>query len=131
MRLVKLSGLKLKFVDEDGYSDYYLSDDNGTEVYVNDAFNVAASAFSAGGDGATVTEITGFAFIVDDDSPFLSFDYDKYEFMPLEVKDVTTGISDVQSSKFNVQPIYNMQGVRVAAPKKGIFIQNGRKVVVK
>ena len=131
MRLVKLSGLKLKFVDEDGYSDYYLSDDNGTEVYVNDAFNVAESAFSAGGDGATVTEIIGFAFIVDDDSPFLSFDYDKYEFMPLEVKDVTTGISDVQRSTFNVQPIYNMQGVRVAAPKKGVFIQNGRKVVVK
>ena len=47
--------------------------------------------------------------------------------------DGTTGI-DIQSSIFNDQSnevYYNLQGQRVENPGKGVFIKNGRKVVIK
>lgn len=44
----------------------------------------------------------------------------------------TTGIETVQSSKLNVQSLmyYTLDGRRVAQPAKGIYIHNGRKVVI-
>ncbi len=47
--------------------------------------------------------------------------------------DGTTGI-DIQSSIFNLQSnevYYNLQGQRVEKPRKGIYIHNGRRVVIK
>ena len=43
----------------------------------------------------------------------------------------TTGIRQVQSSKFKVQSYYDLQGRRVAQPTKGVYIHNGRKIVLK
>lgn len=46
--------------------------------------------------------------------------------------EVTTGIADaVQSSKFKDQSYYDLQGRKVAQPTKGLYIVNGKKVVVK
>ena len=43
-----------------------------------------------------------------------------------------TGISNVESSTFNVQPIiFNLSGQQVKNAQKGIFIQNGKKKVIK
>ena len=43
-----------------------------------------------------------------------------------------TGISSVfASNNSSNAPLYNLQGVRVNNPQKGIYIQNGRKVVMK
>ena len=47
-------------------------------------------------------------------------------------KDTTTGIMSI--SKQNVpidNALYNIQGVRTDQPKKGMYIQNGKKVVVR
>ena len=47
--------------------------------------------------------------------------------------DGTTGI-DIQSSIFNLQSnevYYNLQGQRVEKPRKGIYIKNGRRVVIR
>lgn len=47
-------------------------------------------------------------------------------------KDTTTGIMSI--SKQNVpigNALYNIQGVRIAQPKKGMYIQNGKKMIVK
>ena len=43
----------------------------------------------------------------------------------------TTGISNVHRSTFNVQQYYNLQGVRVTNPTKGLYIQNGKKIIIK
>ena len=44
----------------------------------------------------------------------------------------TTGINTVQGSEFKVNgEYYDLQGRRVAQPTKGLYIQNGRKVLVK
>lgn len=43
-----------------------------------------------------------------------------------------TGINNVKNGENAAEgAYYNMQGVRVAQPTKGVFIQNGRKVVIK
>lgn len=42
-----------------------------------------------------------------------------------------TGIISVENKKADDGAYYNLQGMRVAAPKKGIFIRNGKKVVLK
>lgn len=43
----------------------------------------------------------------------------------------TTGIDNVQSSKVNVQSYYNLAGQRVGNPTKGLYIVNGKKVIIK
>ena len=43
-----------------------------------------------------------------------------------------TGIADVRSKMEEVRgEIYNLNGQRVAQPQKGLYIQNGRKVILK
>ena len=43
----------------------------------------------------------------------------------------TTGISEVKSENGNVKAIYDLQGRRVENPSKGVYIINGKKVLVK
>ena len=44
--------------------------------------------------------------------------------------DTTTGINSVENAK-TVDGIYNLNGQRVAQPTRGLYIVNGKKVVVK
>jgi len=44
---------------------------------------------------------------------------------------VTTGINNVQAAVENSENVYTLSGMRVAQPAKGIYIKNGKKVVVK
>ena len=46
------------------------------------------------------------------------------------IDDEPTGVSLMSTSPADV-PIYNMQGVRVVKPGKGLYIVNGKKMVVK
>ena len=48
--------------------------------------------------------------------------------------DMTTGIREkvtVNSEKFATAPVYNLNGQRVSQPTRGLYIVNGKKVVVK
>ena len=45
--------------------------------------------------------------------------------------DVTTGIDDVKAADAADTEIYNVQGIRLAKPAKGLNIINGKKVIVK
>ena len=48
--------------------------------------------------------------------------------------DETTGVSEelrVKSEVFATAPAYSLQGQRVAQPKKGLYIMNGKKIIVK
>ena len=47
------------------------------------------------------------------------------------VESETTGIESVESNGADNDAIYNMQGVRVEKAQKGVYIQNGKKIVVK
>lgn len=43
----------------------------------------------------------------------------------------TTGISSMKSSESGVDSYFNLSGQRVAAPQKGLYIVNGKKVIIK
>ena len=45
--------------------------------------------------------------------------------------DVTTGVTEIVNSKLSNSKYFDLQGRRVAAPQKGLYIVNGKKVVVK
>ena len=47
------------------------------------------------------------------------------------VFDDATGIKQVESSKMNVEDIYNLNGQKVQNPTKGLYIMNGKKVIIK
>ena len=47
------------------------------------------------------------------------------------MKSGTTGISATTYTPSTNQPIYNLQGQRISKPKKGIYIQNGKKYIAK
>lgn len=43
----------------------------------------------------------------------------------------TTGISNVNAAKANANEYFSLQGVKTMKPNKGIYIHNGKKVVIK
>lgn len=60
----------------------------------------------------------------------------KYANMALVFDDMvdgneTTGIKELETEKMNNNKYYNLQGIEVAHPVKGIYIHNGKKVIVK
>ena len=49
-----------------------------------------------------------------------------------EIKqEVSSGIQQVETKTLGNDPVYDIQGVRVSNPKKGIYIQNGKKIIIK
>ena len=49
----------------------------------------------------------------------------------IDVVDVETGVDEVNAENGNVKAIYDLQGRKVNTPSKGIYIIDGRKVLVK
>lgn len=49
----------------------------------------------------------------------------------IALDDETTGIADVRSLKDNTESMFDLQGRKIAKPTKGLYIVNGKKVVVK
>jgi hypothetical protein len=45
--------------------------------------------------------------------------------------DETTAIESVEDAKTNVGPFYDLQGRRVEQPTKGVYVVNGKKVIIK
>ena len=43
----------------------------------------------------------------------------------------TTGVKTVVINKDSDGEVYNLQGIRVALPQKGIYVKNGKKYVIK
>jgi len=48
-----------------------------------------------------------------------------------EIYDETTGISSVDAETVSDNSIYTLQGVKVAQPQKGVYVKNGKKVIIK
>ena len=63
-----------------------------------------------------------FTFILSDELMSMSFS---------DIDDDATGIMSVEKANETSDAIYDLQGRRVAAPRKGIYIKGGRKVVLK
>ncbi len=72
------------------------------------------------------------AFTVGANTAYLPSGFDSTGARDFFLFSETTGINSVQSSESSVQSeYYNLAGQRVAQPTKGLYIVNGKKVVVK
>lgn len=56
-----------------------------------------------------------------------------HDFLGFDFDEETTGVADVTNTNLtnNTNEFYNLAGQRVAKPTKGLYIMNGRKVIVK
>lgn len=45
--------------------------------------------------------------------------------------DITTGVKSVEAYGNGDDAVYNLQGIRVANPQKGIYVKNGKKFIIK
>ena len=107
-------GETISIAETDGdKTNYYLSGKDGTFVSVNGSANI--------GKNKAYLQLPTSVF---GGTRSIGISYDD--------EDGTTGIN-VQSSKFNVQSdaYYTLQGQRVVKPGKGLYIKNGKKVVIK
>lgn len=99
------------------------------------AYGMASSAFTYNGKSypaGTFVKFSSTAWL----NPFrayllLSGSGAKPAVMETELDDTPTGITTVGMSKADNTPYYNMQGMKVSRPGKGLYIHNGKKVWLK
>lgn len=119
--------------DENMYGTYAgmsFSGESGSAAYgmASSAFNYNGKRYPAG----TFVKFSSGAWL----NPFrayllLSGSGAKAAVMETELDDTPTGITTVGMSKADNTPYYNMQGMRVSRPGKGLYIHNGKKVWLK
>lgn len=81
----------------------------------------------------------GFYFGADDGAPFTNGAHKAYLAVPADqasakgfvLGEETTGINAIDNSQQAVESIYNLSGQRVQKATKGVYIVNGKKVVMK
>ena len=97
---------------EDGKTNYILSkEDDGVGFYLA----ASGGAYLPANRAYLSTSATGTG-----NAPFLGFDGNE-----------TTGINSVERGALSVEGCYTLDGRRVAQPTKGLYIVNGKKVLVK
>jgi len=116
--LVTLEAKLVRETSESGSNTYYLQQDDVKLVVVNNGKNLKKLA----DEGVETIRVTG---VVNTGS-------DKYQVKLTQTAvDVNAqGISTI-STDAQKNSVYNLQGQRVVAPVKGLYILNGKKVVLK
>ena len=107
-----------------------LQANDGEEVPVTTGAQIGSSPYYL--DTFTAQGVVGddgvlkikFNVAAENNISWLSYKNVKYEFNP-----IATGIKNVETMDNDAW--YNLQGVRVVRPAKGVYIKNGKKVVVK
>ena len=115
-----VAGTGASIAKEDGKTKYVLGvNDNNTGGDTSDDYAEFQKI-----DGTAATVAKGKAYLQFNETiaaRSLSFDFDE-----------STGISTVEGSQLMANgEYYNLSGQRVAAPQKGLYIVNGKKVVLK
>lgn len=125
LSLVKLTGLSYKKVG----NNYYAFDNDTDSIQVRDNFKVGYTLPElAEGQKMTVTGI-----LVPYTRKVNTETVTAYQITPISqeaiVVDDQTGISTVAADATQGTEVFNLAGQRVAAPRHGLYIVNGRKIV--
>lgn len=100
---------------------------------ITNAYGMAGSEFKYNGTkypAGTFMKLSSSAYI----NPFrayLTVSSTSAKFLRLVVNDTPTGIALPNLQENKATPYYNLQGMKTAQPSHGIYIHNGRKVIVK
>ena len=103
----------------------------GTEGNVNYVLSVQSGqvVFAwIGSSPATVTAGKAYLTLLNGPKPGASTGA---PWLSIEGDDETTGINSVERGALSVEGCYTLDGRRVAQPTKGLYIVNGRKVIIK
>ena len=108
---------------------YYKASAEGTHINANRSYLQVPKRESSGarGEAADATPKWSDMIISDEDDDIIA--------IPVygSTNGEDEGTTDIQSSMFNVQSpdvYYNLQGQRVDNPGKGLYIKNGKKVLI-
>ena len=63
--------------------------------------------------------------------PYCDASFSLAELWVLEEVGNTTGVENVKAESGKVEDIYDLQGRKVDTPSKGLYIINGKKVLIK
>ena len=101
---------------------------DGTAVNAEDG--KTKYVLSANGSTAVFKKINATAAAVAPDKAYLEF-AEVISAPMLSIGSETTGIKAIDNSQLTIDNVYDLQGRRVAQPTKGLYIVNGKKVVIK
>lgn len=100
------------------------------------AYGMASTAFTYNGNkypAGTFVKFSSSAYL----NPFRAYlllsssSSAKAAVMRMVVDDTPTGINSLQKATEAETPYYNLQGMKTAVPTKGIYIHNGKKIIMK
>jgi hypothetical protein len=84
------------------------------------------------GKGFSIKNVGTGKYLKDPNSPAKYDEPTYFTLCTLKAKSTTTGIEDVRSKRSEARSgVYTLNGQRVANPKKGLYIVNGKKVIFK
>ena len=100
---------------------------------VSGAYGMASTEFTYNGKSypaGTFVKFSSTAYL----NPFRSYlllgsSGAKPAIMQMVIDDTPSGITDLPANAEDETPYYNLQGMKVTSPSKGIYIHNGRKVI--
>lgn len=123
--LFRLTNLTCRY--DESAKRYYATDNGTDEIEVRDNFKVGYSLPELA-EGQTMT-ITGII------APYTTSNGTVFQISPISQEAIevvnATGIDTVGLGVTEETAAYNLAGQRVAAPQKGLFIVNGKKVVLR
>ncbi len=102
---------------------------NSGSASVEDTYYLVAKRANGTTDGSLVIMAATGAF--DAFSNAIGYASNYSNLFRIEVVDTETGIGEVQGENGKVQGVYDLQGRKIDNPTNGIYIINGRKVLVK
>ena len=106
-----------------GVGFYKVTNENGQKMGANRSYLQIPYRATSGARGMGNTTSSFSKMVISDDD-------DDVIAIPVFGGDAT-GISDVHQRVEEQEVYYNLQGLRVDKPGKGVFIRNGKKVVIK
>ena len=102
----------------------------GTDAAITPLGGKTRYVLSAKNEKATFLKISNTPATVPADKAYLEFSEEVSAPM-LSIGSETTGIKAIDNSQLTIDNVYDLQGRRVAQPTKGLYIVNGKKVVIK
>ena len=108
---------------------YMLEGENGLTGKV---LSTGAEVANASKPAAEIAKWDALVYTLEANKTYkFSVDATKWRLAALRYALGATGISAVRNAQSADGAIYNLQGIRVSNPTKGLYIQNGKKTVMK
>ena len=120
----KICGIKACINENNGVTTTSWTYEDGTsDAFTAWKYNYVKKAF----DSQTVKIVQAG----NSDKELLIYDKGDYKYTYINIIPATTGINNITTTENTKNEVFDLQGRRVLNPTKGVYIVNGKKVVLK